>query len=81
MRDFSCFCKILSDFTRAILKPPRIQKLTLKIKLMKLVANLISMYAIIVTRNGQEKTVVEDKLEEERVKTKGSIQALSCSTQ
>ena len=34
---------------------------------MKLVANLISMYAIIVTRNGQEKTVVEDKLEEERV--------------
>ena len=25
------------------------------------------MYAIIVTRNGQEKTVVEDKLEEERV--------------
>ncbi|MFR9120758.1 MAG: hypothetical protein ACLVJN_09975 [Streptococcus parasanguinis] len=45
----------------------RIQKLTLKIKLMRLVANLISMYAIIVTRNGQEKTVVEDKLEEERV--------------
>ena len=41
-----------------------IQKLKLKIKWMKLVAILNYMYAIIVTRNGQKRTVIENKREE-----------------
>lgn len=44
-----------------------IQKLKLKIKLMKLVAILNYMCAIIVTRNGQKITVIENKREEKIV--------------